>query len=306
MVPGDRKMTTREELRRDGAAIRARLFAEEPEQEPADEFLGRLTDLVDELTYGAVWSRPGLALPDRMIASLAALCAVQRLGQLRRHVAGALDLGLSAQAIVEVFVQCGIYAGFPASEEAIDLAGVVVAERGAGLPFEDSRPTSRNDLDALDDPAAQDDLSPPDDPAALDDSPPSDDRASLDELMVRGRALLEELHGSRGYEGYAAPDNTVTGALYPLAIQYGYGEIWHRPGLDRRQRAIIAVAAFTALRLEGQVKKFGQSALNVGLHPGEIIETVIQTGPYSGLAPALNALAALSEVLKDRPGLDNP
>ena len=109
--------------------------------------------------------------------------------------------------------------------------------------------------------------------------------------------MLEALHGSRGYEGYAAPDNRVTGALYPVAIQYGYGEIWHRPGLDRRQRALCAVAAFTALRLEGQVRKFGQSALNAGLASGEIIEAVIQTAPYSGFAPALNALAALSDVL---------
>jgi alkylhydroperoxidase/carboxymuconolactone decarboxylase family protein YurZ len=33
----------------------------------------------------------------------------------------------------------------------------------------------------------------------------------------------------------------VTGALYPLAIQYGYGEIWFRPGLDLRRRALVAV-----------------------------------------------------------------
>ena len=83
-----------------------------------------------------------------------------------------------------------------------------------------------------------------------------------------------------------------------MAIQYGYGEIWDRPGLDRRQRALVAVAAFTALKLEAQAAKFGQSALNVGLSRTEIIEAVIQTGPYSGLAPALNALAALSQGLR--------
>ena len=171
------------------------------------------------------------------------------------------DKQTSAAEIVEVLVQCGIYAGFTASEEAVGVAGQVFAERGISLPQEGPTPVS------------------------------------LDALTASGRALLEELHGSRGYEGYAAPDNRVTGALYPLAIQYGYGEIWHRPGLDRRQRALCAVAAFTALRLEGQVKKFGQSALNAGLGSGEIIEAVIQTAPYSGFAPALNALAALSDVL---------
>src|SRR4051794_27131452 len=254
-------MSTRNELRRVGAALRARLFGPISPQRDGKGTIPGVGDLVDELTFGAVWSRPGLLIPDRMSATLAALCAVQRLAHLRRYVGAALDLGMPAAAIVEICVQCGIYAGFPASEEALAVAGAVFAERGIALP-----------------------------PAAA-------DTASLDELSARGGALLEALHGARSYEGYASPDNPVTGALYPLAIQYGYGAIWHRPGLDRRQRALCAVAAFTALRLDGQVRKFGQSALNAGLGRTEIVEAVIQTGPYSGLAPALNALAALSGVL---------
>jgi 4-carboxymuconolactone decarboxylase len=105
---------------------------------------------------------------------------------------------------------------------------------------------------------------------------------------------MQTLHGERARLGYAAPDNPVTGALYPTAIQYGYGEIWFRPGLERRQRALVAVAGFTALRLPEQVGKFGQSALNVGLSKTEVIEAVIQTAPYFGFPPALNALGALS------------
>ena len=80
-------------------------------------------------------------------------------------------------------------------------------------------------------------------------------------------------------------------------MQYGYGEIWFRPGLDLRRRALVEVAAFTALKLDGQVKKFGQSALNMGLSRTEVIEAVIQTAPFSGFAPAPNALGGLSEAL---------
>lgn len=250
-------MTTRENLRSDGKALRLKLFG----PDVGAELAPGLNDLRAELAFGAVWTRPGLALADRMVASLAALCSVQRHNHLRRHVGAALDLGLDARAIAEIFIQVGIYAGLPATEDALATAQAVFAERGIALAAE-----------------------------------PTPDE-TLDDLDRQGRALLERLHGDRGYGGYAAPGNTVTQSLYPVAIQYGYGAIWHRPGLEFRQRALVTVAAFTALKLEAQVRKFGESALNAGLSRQEIIETVIQTGPYSGLAPALNALAQLSEVL---------
>src|ERR1700681_4865116 len=99
-------MTTREELRRDGTALRRRLFG----HGAMTHFVPNYAELRAELAFGAVWSRPGLALPDRMIAALAALCAVQRLNHLRRHVVAALDLGLGPRSIVEVFIPCGSYA----------------------------------------------------------------------------------------------------------------------------------------------------------------------------------------------------
>ena len=248
---------TRAFLKAEGDAMRRRLFGTD------DGAPAVMRTLNAEVGYGAIWSRPGLALDDRMVCALAALAAVQRLPKLRRHVAAALGLGLSVQAIIEILIQIGIYAGFAASEEAIEAAGTVFADRG---------------------------LSPPE------ESPRED---SLEELTARGRQLMAQLHGERATQGYAAPGNTVTGSLYPLAIQYGYGEIWFRPGLDLRQRALVAVSAFTALRLDSQVRKFGQSALNMGLSRTEVIEAVIQTAPISGFAPALNALGGLSKVLGD-------
>ncbi len=86
--------------------------------------------------------------------------------------------------------------------------------------------------------------------------------------------------------------------MYPAAIRYGYGAIWFRPGIDSRERALVSVAAFTALRMTEQVKKFGTSALNTGLSKQQVIEAVIQTAPYSGFPPALNGLAALSEAFR--------
>jgi alkylhydroperoxidase/carboxymuconolactone decarboxylase family protein YurZ len=226
----------------------------------SDEQTRGLANLLTEAVYGGVWNRPGLARVDRMVCTIAALATSPRLTWLRCHLAAGLDLGLDPEAIREILVQAALYSGFSAAEETLAVAAEVFAERG--LPF------------------------PPD--------PPED--AALEELMRRGTELMGALHGDRARLGYAAPDNPITGALYPTAIQYGYGEIWFRPGLPRRQRALVAVAAFTALRLPEQVAKFGQSALSMGLSRVEVVEAIIQTAPATGFPPALNALGALSTV----------
>jgi 4-carboxymuconolactone decarboxylase len=197
-------------------------------------------------------------LRDRLICSIAALGVGPRLKALRRHFGAGLEHGLTAEAIREILVQASLYSGFSAAEETLALAGEVFAERGIQFPAD----------------------------------PPED--VSLEELDRRGAAIMATLHGSRATQGYASPDNPVTGQLYPAAIRYGYGEIWSRPGLEPRERALVAIAGFTALRLPEQAAKFGQSALNVGLSKTQVIEAIIQTAPLTGFPPALNALGAIS------------
>lgn len=250
-------MATREELRAQGEATRERLFGTAAAADPKG-----FGTLLTEAVHGAVWNRPGLAVRERMLCTLAALGVWPRLRQLRRHVGAALELGLATETIREVLVQAGLYAGFSAAEETLLLMAEVCAERGVAFPVD----------------------------------PPAD--ASLDELSRRGRTMMQSVHGERSTQGYAAPDNPVTYALYETAIQYGYGEIWFRPGLEPRERAFVAVAAFTALRMPEQAKRFGQAALNLGASRTEVIEAVVQTAPYSGFPPALNVLSALSEVLR--------
>jgi 4-carboxymuconolactone decarboxylase len=258
-------MTTRRHLREHGEAIRARLFGGGTVNSGAHP---DFDDLVVETTYGAIWSRPGLALADRVICTLAALCAVQQLTQLRRYVDAALNIGLPQEAPFTIFAQIGIYAGFAATQSAMDVADSVYRDRGIALP---AHPADESSLDALD---------------------------------RRGRELMAKLHGDRRAQGYAAPENRFTSRLYPMTIAYGYGEIWHRPGLDVKQRAMVSLACFTALQLQDQLKKFAQSARNVGLTLDEVCEAIIQTSPYSGYAPALNALRWLSEVLSCPAGRD--
>jgi alkylhydroperoxidase/carboxymuconolactone decarboxylase family protein YurZ len=221
-----------------------------------------LDDLIAEVVHGGVWGRPNLALVDRAICTLAVLSVLQRLAPLKPMVGTALGLGLSPRNIAEVFVQVGLYAGFVTTEPSLAVAMEVFSARGLALAPE----VARTDTDQM--------------------------------LDSKGREVMVQLHGERAQGGYAAAGNAITGALYPMAIRYGYGELWSRPGLDRRQRMLCALAGFTAMGLDSQLKKFAQSALNVGLSREEVIEAVIQTAPYSGFPRALNGLAILSDVFQ--------
>jgi 4-carboxymuconolactone decarboxylase len=221
-----------------------------------------LDDLMAEVVHGAVWGRPNLALEDRAICTLAALSVLQRLAALKPMVGTALGLGLSPRNIAEIFVQVGLYAGFVTTEASFAVAKEVFSARGLALPPEPPRTDTDQVLDS------------------------------------RGQEVMGQLHGERAQRGYAAPENAITGTFYPMAIRYGYGELWSRSGLDRRQRMLCALAAFTAMGLDGQLRKFAQSARNVGLSREQVIEAVIQTAPYGGFPRALNGLAILSDVFQ--------
>lgn len=249
---------TRSTLRKAGKAVRERLGQAAPVPGRSVPGLG---DWADEVIYGGIWSRPGLTVPDRMICTLAALSLLQRLDALKSMVGSALDVGLPPRTILEVFMQAGLYGGFPTTETSAACASEVFAGRSVSVPDEPKRNDSNETLDA------------------------------------RGHDLMATMHAERGNEGYAASGNAITGTLYPSAVRYGYGELWFRPGLMHRQRMLVAVASFTVLSLEGQLRKFAQSALNMGLSRDEIVEAVIQTAPYAGFPRALNGLAILSEVL---------
>jgi 4-carboxymuconolactone decarboxylase len=247
---------SREALRNRGREIAARLG-----QGSAGAAVPGMDDFIAEVVHGGIWARPHLGVADRALCTLAVLNVLQRVASLKPMVATALDLGLTPRAILEVFVQVGLYAGFDTTQESALVAHEVFASRGLTVP---------------------------------EDPPRTDNNETLDR---KGREVMAKLHGDRAEQGYAAPGNAITGALYPMAIRYGYGELWSRPGLDHRKRMLCALAAFTAMGLEGQLRKFAKAALNLGLSREEVVEAVIQTAPYGGFPRALNGLAILSEAL---------
>jgi 4-carboxymuconolactone decarboxylase len=72
-------------------------------------------DIVTAFAWGGVWSREGLSLRDRSLVTIAVLTALHRPDELRLHLHGALQNGLTKAELEEAMVQIGVYAGFPAA-----------------------------------------------------------------------------------------------------------------------------------------------------------------------------------------------
>ncbi len=80
-------------------------------------------------------------------------------------------------------------------------------------------------------------------------------------------------------------------------IEFAFGDIYARPGLDLRSRQIATIAALTALGTAApQLKVHIHGALNVGCTQAEIVEVIMQMAVYAGFPAALNGLAAAKEV----------
>ena len=96
----------------------------------ADDFNRPLQELVTEYCWGAVWDRPGLDRKTRSMLNLAMLTALNRPHELKLHVNGALNNGLSKAQIMEVLLQAAIYCGVPAAVDAFRQAREAFKERG--------------------------------------------------------------------------------------------------------------------------------------------------------------------------------
>ena len=116
----------------------------------------------------------------------------------------------------------------------------------------------------------------------------------------RGTRALTEIDGEAGERVVAAlADIAPDFARY--LIEFPFGDIYTRPGLDLRAREIATIAALTALGYATpQLKVHISGGLNVGLSRNEITEIIMQMAVYAGFPAALNGLFAAKEVFASR------
>ena len=131
-------MTTRPEfdspLFQKGLKIRKEVLGAEHVQKSLDaatDFSAPMQKLVTEWCWGELWSRPGLDRRTRSIINLSMLSALNRPHEVRLHVRGALNNGLTQEEIIEVLLQVAVYCGVPAALDSMKVAGEVLAEEAA-------------------------------------------------------------------------------------------------------------------------------------------------------------------------------
>ncbi|MYN30411.1 carboxymuconolactone decarboxylase family protein [Duganella levis] len=112
----------------------------------------------------------------------------------------------------------------------------------------------------------------------------------------RGLEKLREIDGDAGQRVIDSLQDIAPDFARYL-IEFPFGDIYARPGLDLKSREIAVVAALTAMgNAAPQLKVHLQAALNVGVSREEIVETIMQMAVYAGFPAALNGLAAAREV----------
>lgn len=120
-----------------------------------------------------------------------------------------------------------------------------------------------------------------------------------EERYEQGMRVRREVLGDDHVDRAIARTDDVTRDFQDYITRNAWGDIWSRPGLDRRSRSLITLALLAALQHEGELAMHVRAALRNGVTKEEISEVLLQVGLYAGVPTANRALAIAQEVLAD-------
>jgi len=121
-----------------------------------------------------------------------------------------------------------------------------------------------------------------------------------DERLARGMAVALELFTPKSSNAPSPPrfeyPEEIAEDWNRFSISTVMGDVWGRPGLESKQRALITIAVLTALDKPEQLRSYVTAALNLGLAREEICETIFQVSVYAGFPSAIQGLGIAKEV----------
>lgn len=121
----------------------------------------------------------------------------------------------------------------------------------------------------------------------------------MSERFEQGMKVRREVLGDEHVNRAVERTTPFTADFQDLITRYAWGEIWARPGLDRRTRSCITLATLVALGREEELAMHVRAALRVGLTPDEIKEILLHSAIYCGVPAANGAFAVAQRVLDE-------
>ena len=118
----------------------------------------------------------------------------------------------------------------------------------------------------------------------------------------RGMQTRREVLGSAHVDRSLATADELTSPLQDLVVEYGWGAIWTRDGLDRRTRSLINIGMLTALNRPHELQVHLKGAVNNGCTRDEIVEAVLQTAVYCGMPAALDTMRHVKALFDELDG----
>lgn len=211
--------------------------------------------------FGQVFSNPVLTYQQREMIVISTLISLgDTPNQLKWHMNFGLKVGITPNEIIEIATHCIPFCGFPRALNAVGVAKQLFAEQNIEVNLEDEL------------------------------------LQYVGERRERGLAKLQEIDGKHG-EAVADSLSDIAPLLAEQIIEFAFGEIYSRSGLNHKQRQLVTLGALTAQGgCEPQLQVHLNAAIRVGLSKEEIIEALLQCSLYTGFPKVLNAISVAKQV----------
>jgi 4-carboxymuconolactone decarboxylase len=219
--------------------------------------------IICEACFGWVWNRPALSLTQRSLATISIITALRRDDNLKGHIYSGLDLGPSPEQIVEIMLQLIFYTGAPIANTGLGIANAVFKERGLKV-----NPIRAHNIN--------------EDP---------------EELYQRGLAKRREVMGE-SFRGDFQEDDELDQDWERYTLEYIWGSVWTRSGLDLPSRCICTLSALTLVGTENSLRHYTLAARRVGLTEAQIKELFYHLNFYIGQSLARRALSIAREAFR--------
>jgi 4-carboxymuconolactone decarboxylase len=217
-----------------------------------------------ESLYGSIWSRPGLSLKHRAMATVTATAIQLATAQVRAYIRNALNVGIMPEELIEVLMMAAFYGGIPAAYNALAITKEIFEERGLTVVLPETFDASLA-------------------PGTL-----------YEKGLAKHKELIPDVFGYHQTEPTAEEQE-----LDVLMQEYLWGAIWTRPGLDMKSRIVCALAALVVTGpYDLSTRRMIEGALRYGLSKTEIMEIGMHLAFYVGILPARTFMHVANTVFR--------